>query len=30
VLMAKAKEMEKQFTARLTAAFASGGSGAAP
>ena len=30
VLKAKAKEMEKQFTARLTAAFASGGSGAAP
>jgi hypothetical protein len=30
VLKAKAKEMEKQFTTRLTAAFASGGSGAAP
>ena len=30
VLKAKAKEMEKQFTARLTAAFASGGPGAAP
>jgi carbon monoxide dehydrogenase subunit G len=30
VLKAKAKEMEKQFIARLTAAFASGGPGAAP
>jgi hypothetical protein len=30
VLKAKAKEMEKQFTARLTAAFASGALGAAP
>ena len=30
VLKAKAKEMEKQFTAWLTAAFASGGPGAAP
>ena len=30
VLKSKAKEMEKQFTARLTAAFASGGTGAAP
>jgi carbon monoxide dehydrogenase subunit G len=30
VLKAKAKEMEKQFTTRLTAAFASGGPGAAP
>ena len=30
VLKSKAKEMEKQFTARLTAAFASGGQGAAP
>ena len=30
VLKAKAKEMEKQFTARLTAAFAGGGPGAAP
>ena len=30
VLKAKAKEMEKQFIARLTAAFASSGPGAAP
>ena len=30
VLKAKAKEMEKQFSARLAAAFASGGAGAAP
>ena len=30
VLKAKAKEMEKQFTARLTAAFASGGPGEVP
>ena len=30
VLKAKAKEMEKQFSARLAAAFASGGPGAAP
>jgi uncharacterized protein len=30
VLKAKAKEMEKQFTARLAAAFATGGTGAAP
>jgi hypothetical protein len=30
VLKAKAKEMEKQFTARLAAAFAAGGTGAAP
>ena len=30
VLKAKAKEMEKQFTARLAAAFAGGGPGAVP
>ena len=30
VLKAKAKEMEKQFSARLAAAFAGGGPGAAP
>jgi uncharacterized protein len=30
VLKAKAKEMEKQFNARLAAAFAAGGTGAAP
>ena len=30
VLKAKAKEMEKQFTQRLAAAFAAGGPGAAP
>jgi uncharacterized protein len=30
VLMAKARDMEKQFTARLAAAFAAGGPGAAP
>jgi carbon monoxide dehydrogenase subunit G len=30
VLKAKAKEMEKQFSARLTAAFAGGGQGASP
>jgi uncharacterized protein len=30
VLKAKAKEMEKQFNARLAAAFATGGTGAAP
>jgi carbon monoxide dehydrogenase subunit G len=30
VLKAKAKEMEKQFTARLASAFATGGTGAAP
>lgn len=30
VLMAKAKDMERQFSARLAAAFAAGGLGAAP
>ncbi len=30
VLKAKAKEMEKQFTQRLAAAFAAGGAGASP
>jgi hypothetical protein len=29
VLMSKAKEMEKHFTARLSAAFAGGGGGSA-